>query len=212
MIGSSVAILNSLIQNDPLILNKISLTTFGETPLHISALLGHVDFTRELLAHKPKGPQLAAKLDLFKRAPLHLASAEGHAEIVQALLLENVSVCLFRDQDGRIPLHYAAMRGHVDVIKFLIMAQPESVLGTLASGETVLQLAVQYNHLEALKLLVESVGYDDIDAFLNVKECEGGNTILHLAVILKQIEVPTHVSIEVLFCTYCYNKVKNKIK
>ena len=104
----SVAILNSLIQKDPLILNKISLTTFGETPLHIAALLGHVNFTRELVAHKPKEPQLAAELDLFKRAPLHLASAEGHAEIVQALMLQqNDNICLAKDQDGRSPLHYA---------------------------------------------------------------------------------------------------------
>ncbi|KAF3450559.1 hypothetical protein FNV43_RR06648 [Rhamnella rubrinervis] len=183
----SVAILNLLIQKDPLILSKISLTTFCETPLHISALLGHVDFTRQLLAHKPKGPQLAAELDLFKRAPLHLASAEGHAEIVQALLHENGSVCWFRDQDEKIPLHYAAMRGHIDVIILLVRAQPESILETLASGETVLHLAVQYNHLEALKLLVKSVGYDN-DVFLNMKESDGGNTILHLAVMLNQIE------------------------
>ncbi|KAF3450558.1 hypothetical protein FNV43_RR06647 [Rhamnella rubrinervis] len=144
-------------------------------------------FTRELLAHKPKGPKLAAELDLFKRAPLHLASAEGHAEIVQALLHENGNVCWFRDQDEKIPLHYAAMRGHVDVIKLLIRAQPESIFETLASGETVLHLAVQYNHLEALKLSVEWVGYEN-DAFLNMKESDGGNTMLHLAVMLKQIE------------------------
>ena len=43
-----------LIHKDPHILNKISLTYFNETPLRISALLGHIDFTKALLALKPK--------------------------------------------------------------------------------------------------------------------------------------------------------------
>lgn len=184
----SVATLKSLIQEDPLILSKISLTTFGETPLHVAALLGHKDFTRELLSHKPKGPRFASQLDLLRRSPLHLASAEGHAEIVEALLEVNVDMCLVPDEDGKIPLHYATMRGHVEVIKLLIGAREESVFVLLAEGVTVLHLAVQYNHLEALKLLVESVSFQN-DDFLNMKESDGGNTILHLAVMLKQIEV-----------------------
>ncbi|XP_044497570.1 uncharacterized protein LOC123219631 [Mangifera indica] len=43
-----LATLNTLIQNDPFILHKISLTPFTETPLHISALLGHVEFTKAI--------------------------------------------------------------------------------------------------------------------------------------------------------------------
>ena len=41
--------LKSLIKKDPRILNKISLTTYTETPLHISVLLVHLDFTKILL-------------------------------------------------------------------------------------------------------------------------------------------------------------------
>jgi hypothetical protein len=37
-----VSTLNILIQRDALILNKVSLTSFNETPLHIAALLGHL--------------------------------------------------------------------------------------------------------------------------------------------------------------------------
>ena len=51
--------LNSLMHKDPCLLNKISLTNLGETPLHISALVGHLDFSRALLLLKP---QLAGEL------------------------------------------------------------------------------------------------------------------------------------------------------
>ncbi|GMY34668.1 ankyrin repeat-containing protein BDA1-like [Fagus crenata] len=173
----------SLIHKDPHLLNKISLTSLSETPLHISALVGHLDFSRALLHLKP---QLAIELDTHRRCPLHLASAEGQVEIAQALLHANDDACLIRDQDGRIPLHYAAMRGRVEVVRELIVARPDSTQVVLDGGETVLHLCVKYNQLEALKLLVESV--IDEGEFLNSKDHEGGNTILHLAVMLEEIE------------------------
>ena len=79
------------------------------------------------------------------------------------------------------------MRGRVEVVRELIVARPDSTQVVLDGGETVLHLCVKYNQLEALKLLVESVS--DEGEFLNSKDHEDGNTILHLAVMLKQIEV-----------------------
>nr|XP_048324525.1 ankyrin repeat-containing protein BDA1-like [Ziziphus jujuba var. spinosa] len=180
------ASLNSLMEEDPLILSKISLNSLGETPLHISASLGHLNFTKQLVSQKPK----FAELDLHKRSTLHLASTEGHTEIVKALIEVNKDMCLVRDADGKIPLHYAAMRGRVEVIEMLISAEPKSIQEKLNEGETVLHLCVQYNQLEALKVLVGSILEGEIqnDEFLNSKDQEYGNTILHLAVILKQIE------------------------
>lgn len=182
-----VTTLDSLIQKDPLILSKISLTPFDETPLHISALLGHLHFTKKIVCHKSKGSRLAAELDSHKRTPLHLASAEGHTEIVKVLLEANKDMCLAKDEEGKIPLHYAAMRGRIEVIRLLIIACRKSIWEKLANGETVLHSCVQHNQLEAMKMLVESLGYDNKE-LLNIKDHRGGNTILHLAVMLKQIE------------------------
>ncbi|KAM4110838.1 hypothetical protein ACJW30_05G022400 [Castanea mollissima] len=182
MCGSTTT-LYRLIHNDQHLLSKISLTSFSETPLHISALAGQLDFSRALLLQKP---QLAVELDSHKRCPLHLASAEGHIDIVRALLHANSNACLIRDQDGRIPLHYAAIRGRVKVVQELISARPDSTQVMLDGGETVLHLCVKHNQLEALKLLVKSVS--DKGDFLNSKDQDGGNTILHLAVMLKQVE------------------------
>ncbi|KAF3434097.1 hypothetical protein FNV43_RR25200 [Rhamnella rubrinervis] len=187
----SVDTLNSLIEKDPLILSKISLGPFGETPLHVSASFGHVNFTMKLLSIKPQGPKLAVEVDRLKRSPLLLASAEGHTDIVQALIQVNDTMCLATDQDGRIPLHYAAMRGRVEVIKLLIGSQRESIWKKLIGGETVLHLCVLYNQLEALKVLVESADYEN-NEFLN-SEDQNGNTILHLAVMLKQVETTKYL-------------------
>ncbi|KAM5562278.1 hypothetical protein ABKV19_017479 [Rosa sericea] len=123
-VEGSVSSLNTLIQNDPLLLRRVSLTTLSETPLHLSALLGHLEFSKIILTHNPR---LAKELDSSRRSPLHLASAEGHKELVQVLLLAFPDACLFPDQEGRIPLHYAAMRGRVEVVKELTHAKPQSI-------------------------------------------------------------------------------------
>ncbi|XP_061997701.1 ankyrin repeat-containing protein NPR4-like [Rosa rugosa] len=184
-VAGSLSSFKRLIQKDPLILNKVSLTHFSETPLHISALLGHLDFTKAILTHNSR---LATVRDSLRRPPLLLASAEGHKDTVQALLKAYPDACLFRDQDGRIPLHYAAMRGHAEVLAELMRTKPESVMWrVLNRGDTVFHLCVTYNQLECLKLLVEEVG-DNRDLLNARAGCDGGMTILELAVMLRQIE------------------------
>ncbi|KAG7986898.1 hypothetical protein I3843_03G106700 [Carya illinoinensis] len=180
-LDGSVSTLDTLMQRDRLILHKISLTSFTETPLHIAALLGHLQFTNALLRRKP---QLVEKVDSSGRTALHLACAEGHTQVVKALLQANMDMCLVSDQEGRIPLHLAAMRGHVEVIKELLIARPRSISGVNLYGDNVLHLCVRYNCLDAVKLLVESVNDED---FVNSKDNDG-NSMLHLAVMLGQMK------------------------
>ncbi|KAJ0075330.1 hypothetical protein Patl1_33610 [Pistacia atlantica] len=141
------ATLSTLIQNDSFILRKISLTAFAETPLHISALLGHVEFSKALVNQRP---QLVTELDTFKRSPLHLASAEGHTEVVKELLQANKNMCLLADQEGRIPLHLAAMRGRVEVIQELISDDKEFLNSKNLEGNTVLQVSAMLNQFEKI--------------------------------------------------------------
>ncbi|KAM1549349.1 hypothetical protein ACFX1Z_010413 [Malus domestica] len=182
-----VEYLNILIENDPEILRRISLQA-GETgtPLHVSALLGHAEFTKALCTHNPK---LAERVDADRRTPLHLASAEGHKDTVEALLSVYADACLHFDENGRIPLHYAAMRGEVEVLQKLIDKNPESIYVKVENGskETVLHLCIKHNQLECLKVLITR---DDHNGeFLNSRAgCDGGVTILHLALMLRQIK------------------------
>ncbi|KAF7843547.1 ankyrin repeat-containing protein [Senna tora] len=181
--SGSVSTLNSLIQKDPLILYKLnSQTILTETPLHISSLLGHLEFTKALLTLKP---QLALELDSFRSTSLHMASGEGHVDIVKELLLAYEEACLVLDQEGRIPLHYAVIRGRREVVRELIRAKPECYLSILHKGESILHLCVRYNHLEMLKDLVVEVMKNDS---FNFGEFYGWNSILHLAITLKQVE------------------------
>jgi ankyrin repeat protein len=101
------------------------------------------------------------------------------------LLQANKNICLAIEQYERIPLHLATMRGRIEIIKELVIARQESIRVNLIR-DSVLHLCLRYNHLDALKLLVESANGDEL--FLNSKDHDG-NSILHLAVMLKQMKV-----------------------
>ncbi|KAI9119810.1 hypothetical protein K1719_009199 [Acacia pycnantha] len=148
------------------------------------SLLGHLEFTKTLVAHKPK---LALELDSSQHTPLHLASAEGHINIVKELLQACGEACLVRDQEQRIPLHYAVIRGRRDVVLELIRAKPESLTFHDDKGKNILHLCVMYNHLEILKEL-EGFTHYDTNNLLIEGDSDGKNTILHLAIMLKQVE------------------------
>ncbi|KAJ4839936.1 hypothetical protein Tsubulata_048697 [Turnera subulata] len=174
-IDGNVPCLLRLLAEDKLILDRYVASCFAETPLHLSSLLGHVDFTREILTLKP---QLSKELDLHRSTPLHLAAANGHLEVVKTLLLVNADICLVHDRDGRNPLHIAVIKGHLEILKELVQAKPEAIQLRGRRGETMLHFCVKHLQFEALKFLVNSINQD---GFVNVKD-DDGFTILHLAV------------------------------
>ena len=181
--NGNVNSLKQLMAEDPLALARASVTCFNETPLHIAH--GHVDFAKAILNHKP---DMAMAIDFQGRSPLHLAAANGYNQIVNILLLCHPNACIIRDEDGRTPLHLAVMKGQVEVIRELVTARPEAATTNyeLDHGETVLHSAVRHNRLEALKLLVECA-VKEAD-FINARD-DYGNTVLHIATTLKQLEV-----------------------
>lgn len=182
-VSGSVDSLKQLLAEDPLALARAVVTCFDETPLHVAAMLGHLELVKFIILQKP---DMSAAVDSQRRTSLHLAAANGYVEIVHDLVSVNPNVCLFRDQDGRTPLHLAVMKGHVEVITKLVQSGPEVVRYRLDQGETILHLAVKQNRLDALKLLFQ-LGMDDGD-LVNAKD-HHGNTILHTAAGLKQMEV-----------------------
>ncbi|KAJ8564453.1 hypothetical protein K7X08_000913 [Anisodus acutangulus] len=176
-----VRTLHELLQQDDLILDRLTLTCFNETPLHIAAMRGHVEFVKLILT---RNPLLAAELDFGKSSALHIASIKGYLEIVKELLVVNPEMCLARDREGRNPLHLAAIKGRVEVMKELVQASHVAALQTTNHNESTLHLCVKNNQLETLKLLMEVISDYQL---LNGRD-ENGYTILHLAVADKQIE------------------------
>ncbi|XP_042521189.1 ankyrin repeat-containing protein BDA1-like [Macadamia integrifolia] len=182
-LSGSLSSLIELIEEDQLILDRdFMITHFNETPLHIAAMLGHVEFAREILRRKP---ELATELDSESSSPLHLASTKGNLEMVKELLRINPDVCCITDHDGRTPLHLAAIKGRIDVMKELIQARPKVIhVRVFDRGESILHLCVKYNRLESLKLILESATDQELE-LLNSKD-DDGNTALHLAAAKKQ--------------------------
>lgn len=145
----------------------------------------HLDFVKAIVGIKP---ELTNELNSQGSSPLHLASSKGHADVVRELLsVGHRTMCLVGDRDGLPPLHLAAVKGRIQVMELLLRAQPDAACLTLCGGETILHLCVKNCQLEALKLLVSSVSDPE---FVRSKDGEG-NTLLHLAVEYKQVEVAT---------------------
>lgn len=184
--NGSVKSLLELLEEDPQILNTPTAVRFrssSETPLHVATLLGHSAFTRELLSRKP---ELASELNSRGQTSLHLAAAKGSAEMVKDLAAVNPDACLVRDRDGMIPLHLGAIKGRVGALTELIRVTPETNRVLTRGGDSALHLCVKHMRLESLKILVESVGSDK--EWVNLRDSQG-NTVLHLAVSRKQLEV-----------------------
>ncbi|XP_052200610.1 ankyrin repeat-containing protein BDA1-like [Diospyros lotus] len=185
-INGSVESLLELLEEDPLILDKTIVSCVAQTPLHVAAMLGHLAFVREVLTRKP---ELASELDSEGCSPLHLAAAKGHLEIVKELVPADPEVGLVRNSAGWTVLHAAAIKGRAAVLAELVGVRPEWTRVLTDRGETGLHLCVRNNRVEGLKVLVEELmDKKDYGELLNWKDCDG-NTILHIAVAKKQLEI-----------------------
>ncbi|KAL6215266.1 hypothetical protein ACLB2K_014697 [Fragaria x ananassa] len=178
----SVPALLDLLQQHPHILNT-TLTSPSDTPLHVAAILGHSSFAAELLA---LNPEFASRLNLQGSSPLHLAAAKGCLEIVKGLVRVNADLGLVWDRDGLTPLHLGVIKGRLEVVAELGRVRPEAVRVLTQGGESGFHLCVKHHRFEVLKVLVGCVGRDD--DFLNWRDGDG-NTVLHVAVAKKQLEV-----------------------
>ncbi|KAJ0806729.1 putative ankyrin repeat-containing domain-containing protein [Helianthus annuus] len=179
----NVQVLNELLAQDELILDRVSLTRVSETPLHIAALRGHNDFAKILLLKKPT---LATSLDSSRQTPLHLAAAAGHVEIARELLhVTSAEGCRFRDKDGRTPLYLAAKNEQLEIIKLLIETKPDICKELQDNGDTILHTCICYNSFEAFKLLCQLWNEDELAMLTD----RNGNTLLHLAAVHKQVQV-----------------------
>ncbi|XP_021864126.2 ankyrin repeat-containing protein BDA1-like [Spinacia oleracea] len=189
----SVSNLKALIQEDPLILDRISPTFFQDTPLHVATLRGHFEFARAVLG---RNPRLATEADSLGHLPLHVASTKGHLEIVQELTRVIPSSCLARSKDGKLPLHLAIMKGvRVEVVSVLAQACLESTRSRLDRGDTALHLCVKYENLDAFQVILEELMKGEIidgNNLLNAKN-DDGNTVLHLAALQKHFEMMKHL-------------------
>ncbi|XP_074272961.1 uncharacterized protein LOC141596651 [Silene latifolia] len=176
--------LHNLLHEDPLILDRCVIeksNRYMQSPLHVAASLGHLDFTTEILRLKP---ELAKQLDQsIRSSPLHLAAEKGHLDVVEKLVEVMPNMCFERDQDGWNPVHLAAISNQLHVLDFLVSTNPRAARERTNTHETILHLCVKYAQLEPLRYSVNAM-----EELLNARDNEG-NTVLHLAVEAKHPEV-----------------------
>ena len=176
-----------LLGSDPLILERVATTT-ADTPLHVAAMLGHLDFAKEVLKHKTNVVEYVKELNQHGYSSIHLAAANGHVNVVERLLGISHELCYLRGKGGLTPLHYASIKGRADTISLLLSSSPLCVVEETERGETALHIAVRNNQLEALRVLVEGLKRSNNLVIINWKDREG-NTILHLAAARKNHQV-----------------------
>ncbi|KAI6679698.1 hypothetical protein NL676_033579 [Syzygium grande] len=187
-VSGSVTTLLDLLDQDPLVLEKIIVSCTSRNPLHVSAMLGHSEFVGALLA---RAPQLASETDPDGggNSALHLAAARGHAGIVGMLLSADPAMAARRNGDGRTPLHVAASKGRAEAARLIVRgAGPGSARAATDQGETVLHVCAGRNRMEALRAVVEEAGREIVEELVNRRDGDG-NTVLHIAVAKKQVEM-----------------------
>ena len=178
-----LAALHRLVQEDPLLLNRIESTSAAAgNPLHTASLRGDVDFAKELLKLRP---ELAGMRDEGGSYPIHLAAAGGHVGVVREILgrTKSTSSRRVQDKDGRTALHLAAANGQVEVVRELLRVDPELAGVVSNRGETALHMCVRNNQVEAAAEVLAGCKVE----LVNVKDSEG-NTVLHLATAKKQFK------------------------
>lgn len=201
--GSTEALLK-LLESDPLVLERVATTT-ADTPLHVAAMLGHLDFAKEVLKHKANAVEYVKELNQQGYNPIHLAAANGHVIVVEMLLGVSHELSYLRGRGGLTPLHYASIKGRADIISLLLSRSPLCVMEEITErGETALHIAVRNNQLEALRVLVEGLKKSNNLVILNWKDKEG-NTILHLAAARKDHQVSLMASTPLHPLTGIYN-------
>ena len=160
----------------------------GRSPLHKSALYGHLKATSVLIENEAN---IDAK-DMYERTPLHLSALEGKFEVVKCLIQHGASVNL-KDKGNYTPLHMAAKKGDMKIVKFLI-ENGALIDSTSTHNCTPLYLACKCvpGKIQVVKFLIEN------GAKINVKCVNSCNvddeqvsdyTPLHIAVENGNIEI-----------------------
>lgn len=189
-VGASLGdihLLMAIHEKDKLVLAKFVAGCFNWSPLLVAASQGHEEFVDKLLT---LNPELAQASDSQNRSALHVAATKGHVEVVKVLLNKlGPNICYSRDRDGQAPLHVAATNGKVQVVEELLQANAYVARARVDQDETILHLCVKHHQFLVLKVLLAKVKDKD---FVNAKD-NHGNTLLHVAVYMKQVEVIEYV-------------------
>ena len=145
---------------------------FGDTPLVLSAMNGHVRAVKILLRVAGVNPD---KPNNSGDTPLCHAAVGGHEEIVKILLAREEVNPDNQNNSGWTSLNGAAWYGHAEIVKILLTREEVNPDKPNNDGNTPLFNAARNGHEEVVKMLLEqdNVNPDKAD--------NSGDTPLHYA-------------------------------
>ncbi|KAF7851717.1 hypothetical protein BT93_L3029 [Corymbia citriodora subsp. variegata] len=140
----------------------------------------NIDELKKLIrSSEPTLKKMASKWGDY--TPLHVACAAGHLNLVQALRQLMPDFVETKDNYGLSPLHIAAAQGHAEIVRELLR-EPKRLCSVKGQDERIpLHYASENGKLEHLK-------QHKMGKVINLENDEG-NTTLHLAVSVKNIQV-----------------------
>ncbi|CDP13438.1 unnamed protein product [Coffea canephora] len=164
-----VTALDQLVQEDPLVLDKAGLKCEDKNPLHLAAILGHVDFVKAIFQVESAHFMCWAR-DRDGRNPLHLAAMYGRVAVLQVLIHAGFRAALEKTDGGGTILHLCIKYNQLEALKILVdkLKDPEFVNAKNEDGMTILHLAVYYEQYETIKYLLVNAGVE-----VNIKNANG---------------------------------------
>ncbi|XWS07814.1 hypothetical protein CRYUN_Cryun41cG0023100 [Craigia yunnanensis] len=181
-LAGNVSDLYRLIQRDGNVLRRIDEVEFTDTPLHVAADAGCIDFAMEIMSLKPS---FARKLNQEGLSPIHLAVEKGHPELVLNLMENAKDLVRVKGKKGETPLHYVVTReanSEVILLTRFLEDCPESIRDVTTENQTALHIAVRNNKEEALKIICKMLGKTDYCQDVVNQKDRNGDTALHVAV------------------------------
>ncbi|XP_022764295.1 ankyrin repeat-containing protein BDA1-like [Durio zibethinus] len=163
---------------------------FVDTPLHIAAAEGHIEFCREIANFKPS---FTRKLNQVGLSPLHIALENRRRDMVYCLLHVDNNLVRIKGKGGCTPLHLLA-KLHDLQLEFLpefLKECPQCIQDVTIRNETALHIATGEAFEVLLKWIFRTshLSPDEKKDILNTKDLDG-NTVLHLAVSMIRIWLP----------------------
>lgn len=189
-----VAAFYGVVEREPGILKTIEDKDFVETPLHVAASVGNTDLAVEILSLKPS---FGKKLNPSGYSPLDMALRKGHRETVKQLIKFDAGLIGVRSRERKTPLHYVAETNDFNLVAEFLVACPTAIKEVTIRGETAVHLAVLRGSLNAFNVLMDWITRTDNNYILAWKD-NTGNTVLHIAVQTRQVEVTRRLITEEL--------------
>ncbi|XVF52528.1 hypothetical protein PTKIN_Ptkin05aG0025600 [Pterospermum kingtungense] len=181
------------IAKNPGVLEDVDKIPYVETPLHIAASRGHINFAVEIMRLKPC---FSKKPNEQGWSPMHLALEHKQRDTVLRLLEteEGADLVRVKGRDDVTPLQRVVQQGDLRLLKEFLYVSPYSIIDATNQSETALHIAVKEGNIEALKFLLlflrrsrNKEAYWE-EKILNWKDING-YTVLHVAAQMNRVEM-----------------------